>query len=70
METTEEKKEFITTMCNNVRDEMLSKADKMPDYWDGKYLRLYIADKFSEVVWKSMSHPKRKYNNDVLVHCL
>lgn len=65
-----EKKEFIKTMCDSIRDEMISQVDKMPEYWDGKYLRLYIADKYSQVVWKSMRHPKRKYNNDCLVNNL
>ncbi len=70
MTTTREKKQFIKTMCDNVRNDMLKKVGNMPEYWDGKFLRLYIAEKYSEIVWKSMKHPKRKYNNDMLVNSL
>ncbi len=45
--TPEDKREFITSLCNSVRDELLGKVDKMPEEWNGIELRRLIAEKFS-----------------------
>jgi hypothetical protein len=64
-----EQKQFIHIMMDNLKAQILSKADKFPEDWGGWELRQYVADKSSEVVWSSMKNPtkKRKYNNDCLI---
>lgn len=44
--TPEGKREFITNLCDNVRDEMISKIAKMPEEWDGHELRELLSAKF------------------------
>jgi len=69
----EERKRFITELCNNVRDELLKAADRMPDAWDGHELRQILTDRFTES--SNMSDPmrnkrgrrRRDYENEKLV---
>lgn len=69
--TREERREFITSLCDSLKADILSKADKMPDDWDGHELRQYIADKAQEIVWTRMSRSrKQRYNNECLVRNL
>jgi len=65
-----DKKEFINDFCNAMRDAALSKADAMPDEWDGHELRLYLAEKFQFEVSTSMRDKRQQraknYTNAVI----
>lgn len=69
-----EQKEFIEGLCNNVKEEMLSKFDKMPEEWDGIELRWYVKEKFEQVVWgdakDKRSSKYRSYINEVITRNL
>jgi hypothetical protein len=69
------KREFLKNYLNSVRDELISKADQMPEEWDGHELRWLVADKFE---WEQ-SHRKgpiawrkrvRDYTNERLTRNL
>lgn len=67
----EQKKEFINSLVEAVRTDILNNVERMPDNWDGHELRLYIREKYSEVYWKTMTRSRvREYNNTVLVNNL
>jgi len=70
--TLKEKKRFIRQLVNNVKKDMLSKANKMPSEWNGIELREYIKDCFSEVVISGTISRSRKrdYKNFVIVNNL
>jgi hypothetical protein len=67
--TTKEKRVFINELIKNVKEEILSKVNTMPDDWEGIELRWYIADKFSDTIMNTMSSKARKleYNNTIMV---
>lgn len=64
-----EKIVFINTLISNVKRDIMSKVEDMPEEWDGHELRRYIADKFDDAnLWKRMSMQRRRaYNNTVIV---
>ena len=67
--TKEEKKQFITNLCEGLKAETLNKVGNMPDHWDGWELRQYLADKAAEFVWNDAKQDKgrkRRYNNDII----
>jgi len=70
--TLKERKAFIRQLVNDVKKDMLSKANKMPSSWDGMELREYVKDCFSEVVITGTISRSRKmeYKNFVLVNNL
>lgn len=80
--TTIGKRQFITDLCNNLRDRALARAAAFPEEWDGHELRVYLAELFtaqcsapSAVVkrWpEPVLMPKRgwKYRNTCLVQNL
>ena len=41
-----EKRAFVRSLANSVRDAILARADAMPDEWDGHELRQFLADEF------------------------
>jgi hypothetical protein len=43
-----EKEEFITGLCNSVRDGLLGDLDKVPEEWDGHELRELLSERFSD----------------------
>ena len=65
--TVQEKRRFITELCNNVRDEILQKAENMPEEWNGIELRRYIAERFESCIMRDMMTRKaiRDYNSEV-----
>ncbi|MFA5340591.1 MAG: hypothetical protein WC332_02325 [Clostridia bacterium] len=65
-----EKVTFITDLIKNVQDNILKNVDKMPEDWNGAEFRMYISDKFKEIVFKENAKLKRNYNNDVLINNL
>lgn len=42
----QEKKEFIENLIEDVKTEILTKINQIPEDWNGVELRMYIADKF------------------------
>lgn len=66
----EEKKQFITDLCNHVRDCLLADVPKMPKVWDGIELRNLTADRFQEQAQRGTDQASkarfRKYRQDVL----
>mgnify|MGYP001574909089 FL=1 len=66
----QEKKEFIESLVNAVRDDISGKIDAMPENWDGIEVRQYIADRFQYcVVADSLRGSRKKeYKNELLVN--
>jgi len=63
-----QKIKFINSIINAIKRDILSKVDKMPASWNGKELRLYIADQFKRIVFGFLEKDKslkRKYNKEV-----
>jgi len=67
-----DKKKFIKSLCNAVRDDLLSKVGNMPDAWDGIELRHMIAGAFaSEAKWRDMDRRRlRSFRNEVVTRNL
>lgn len=63
---------LVDELIGSVRASILEKVGQMPEDWDGIELRQYIADKFSEVVFKDTLTGKRAkdYRNEVIVRNL
>lgn len=75
--TNEKQKQFVNELIENVRCDIINSIKDERNIeaikeWDGKELRQYIADVFSQVVIKgTMSrNRKREYNNTRLVNNL
>ena len=66
----QEKKEFIESLVNAVRDDISGKIDAMPENWDGIELRQYIADRFQYcvIVDSLRGSRKKEYKNELLVN--
>jgi hypothetical protein len=63
-----EKKEFIKSLCNSVRDDLLKKVDIMPECWDGLELRLLLAAKFERESRFDISRKRKSaFQNEVAV---
>lgn len=70
--TKADKKKFIKSLTNSVRDAVLARVDRIPENWDGLELREYLAEEFArECV---LSRPSRSgdfksrlrdYRNDI-----
>lgn len=67
--TYDEKRAFITELCNNTRDAIMANADRMPDSWDGIELREYIAERFRENAYGFNRRGRRwnDYRNTTLI---
>ena len=64
----DEQTEFVDTLIDNVRNEILAKVTKYaPENWDGIELRQFVADNFSDCVMKGTMNRKRRiaYNNQI-----
>lgn len=69
--TAANRKRFIRELCNNVRDEIVSKSAQMPDDWDGIELRAYIAACFSECKMGNLTGKRLKdYRNTIYISSL
>ncbi len=55
-----DKKKFIRSLCNNIRDELLRKAASMPENWDGIELRQIIGEKAAHEMAPRILTGKRK----------
>jgi len=68
-----DKVRFIKDLCNSVKNELISKIDKIPENWDGYELRELIAQKFrseSYLMNDKRSKRYRDFENDVIVQNL
>ena len=65
----QEKITFIETLTETLKQDMLSKIDRMPEEWDGLELRYLMKDKGAECVWAGMGNKQRlrAYRNDCRV---
>ena len=64
----EEKKSFIHSLTQQVRDAVLKAADSMPEEWDGHEIRRYLADQFEReaFTWERQSRKRKSaYRSDV-----
>ena len=68
--TRKEQKEFVTKLCENLRNDLIRKieSEKIPEKWDGMQLREYLKD---QVTWRKLDRKQRReYNNDLMVNPL
>lgn len=65
------KQEFIRQLCAAVLRDALEATTRMPEEWDGRELREYLADKFERSRMPVDDRKRRKaYRNFVLVNDL
>jgi hypothetical protein len=67
------KKEFLNTLIDTMRDDILRKADNFPEDWTAYEMRTYVKDRFNEVVWPGKElkgKQKRDYKNDIMINNL
>jgi hypothetical protein len=64
----QEKTQFVLDICDNLRDAMLERVEKMPEGWDGIELRQLMSDMItSNFNYCPMDRVrKKKYNQVVL----
>lgn len=69
-----EKTHFVNELVDNVKAEILSHTDSMPNDWDGIELRWFVRDHFDMVVLGGFKDKRVKryknYENHVLVNNL
>ena len=67
----QEKRRFIVELVTTIEIEILRKIPEMPERWDGRELRQYIADRFSASIMGEISDKRsrryREYLNDLMV---
>ena len=68
--TNKEKRRFVREMMSTVTKEVLANIPKMPEYWNGKQLRQYIADRFQDSCMTMSKTDKHSYTNEVIVRNL
>lgn len=74
--TKAEQRRFLRGLIANVKQDVLSKVDRMPADWDGHELRAYTALRFQESAMTVGSQRAdyrqrtRKFNNDVITQGL
>ena len=67
----QEKKRFIKNLTGSIRDELISKIDKIPENWDGYELRQLLADSFKQEAYLKMTGKRKKdYTNNVIINNL
>lgn len=64
--TKEEKKLFIDDIMDNIRQDIMSKLDKIPESWSGRELRMYIVERTAEIKMPVSFVEKRRYQADVI----
>lgn len=74
--TIEEKEDFITSICDNIRDGLLRSAKRIPADWTGDHLRIWIVQEFEEETQVKRSKERlgrrgyKEYQNAVAVNNL
>lgn len=67
--TNEEKYDFIKEICDNLKNDLLSKTHKIPDHWQGKFITNWIAEFYESKYrnWANLSpSEKKQFNNDII----
>lgn len=68
---TKEKQEFIDSIINSVRENLIADLPKVPEDWAGLQLRMWIARRFENQVWRNtLPSEKRNFENDLAVYNL
>lgn len=65
-----EKKAFIETICDRVRDEIIEKIPKMPEEWNGFQLRELVGEMFQREKMNMSRRQRRDYHNDCYMYNL
>lgn len=67
-----EKINFIESILENTKKDILDQIDKIPEEWDGRQLRQYITDYANDnILWIKLDQKqKREYKNDVIINNL
>jgi hypothetical protein len=62
----DKQKETIENLCNNLKEAMLVKLDKIPDHWEDLELRQYMSDKAQQFnPTKMVLSGMRRYKKDI-----
>lgn len=67
-----EKINFIESILENTKKDILDQIDKIPEEWDGRQLRQYITAYANDnILWIKLDQKqKREYKNDVIINNL
>lgn len=67
-----EKINFIESILENTKKDILEQIDKMPEEWNGRQLRQYITDYANNnILWIRLDQKQKKeYKNDVIINNL
>lgn len=71
--TSNEQREFVESICNDLKESLLKKLPKIPEDWDGHEIRQWILDYYSDnyVIGTALSGGrKRDYKNTIIVNNL
>jgi len=71
--TKAQKLEFINDLTNGIRDRLFEDvtSGRIPENWDGKQLRMLIAERLHDVCWyKPTRNERRDFNNDCAINSL
>jgi hypothetical protein len=62
---------FIRELVTSVEKSVIDRVGDMPEYWDGRELRLYIAEKFNDAAYARLrTSQMRTYKNELIVRNL
>lgn len=58
--------QIVANLCDSIRDDVLTKIERMPEEWDGHEIRELLADEFERERTPCMKDRKRKkaYRNE------
>lgn len=67
--TKNEQRRFCSSICNDLKKEILKRVKTVPENWDGFELRQWIADYYiSHYAYQNLKGQRKKdYKNDLIV---
>jgi len=70
--TTTQKREFIEELIQRVQRDLLERAPKLPEEWDGHELRQWVAERFDAQRGHGAmkGQRQRNYTNEILTRAL
>ena len=70
--TRQEQRKFVKEVIDSVSKDIVEKLPKVPEEWDGRELRQFVADNFALATWalKEDKTRYRDYKNEVVVRDL
>lgn len=70
--TRKDQHRFVKELINNVRKDLLERVSLVPEAWEGRELRQWIADRFQEATmhFNRDKRRARRYRQAVLEHNL